>query len=158
MFPTFDVPPQHAETVGARRQRKAKEQRGSTSTCSSGCAQSSDNASLAQRPSSTTPSSFTSNGKGKKLSRGFALFRGRNKEVEEIAEFSTQETPIATLEARAIRPPQPEEENDPPQSLSTTEGSRAPISKHLPAIPDSNEVPLSKGSRHTFLYSHTLSH
>lgn len=36
MFPTFDVPPQHAETVGARKARKAKEEetarRSSTST------------------------------------------------------------------------------------------------------------------------------
>lgn len=158
MLPTFDAPRQHLETIGARRQRKSREERDSISTCSSDCTQSNGNANLAQCPSSTTPSSLTSNGKEKKLSRVFALFRGRNKEVEEIAQFFIEEAPGTRQEAGAIPPPQLEEEDDPSRSLSTPEGPRAPTPKPLPAIPNSNDVPLSKGSRHAFLYSRPCSH
>lgn len=72
MFPTFDVPPQHAETVGARRARKTKEEQ------------------VTNRSSSTTSQSSGSthgnvgNAKSSEKS-GFAWFgKNRKKGVQEI--------------------------------------------------------------------------
>ncbi|KAF3036231.1 hypothetical protein E8E11_001478 [Didymella keratinophila] len=83
MFPTFDVPPQHAETVGARKQRKAKEEevtrRSSTATSQS----SGSNRSV------RAESSASSNKKG-----GFGWF-GKSKGVQEIPKVPALKTKIS---------------------------------------------------------------
>ncbi|KAJ4341086.1 hypothetical protein N0V87_002128 [Didymella glomerata] len=83
MFPTFDVPPQHAETVGARKQRKAKEEevtrRSSTATSQS----SGSNRSI------RAESSAASSKKG-----GFGWF-GKSKGVQEIPKVPALKTKIS---------------------------------------------------------------
>lgn len=82
MFPTFDVPPQHAETVGARKHRKAKEEevtrRSSTATSQS------SGSSRSQRAESSA-----SNKKS-----GFGWF-GKSKGVQEIPKVPTLKTQIS---------------------------------------------------------------
>jgi hypothetical protein len=77
MFPTFDVPPQHAETVGARKARRAKEddagRRSSTATSQS---------------SGSTHSATANSGKSRagEKSGGFGWFGKSNKKgVQEIS-------------------------------------------------------------------------
>ncbi|KAL1654497.1 hypothetical protein SLS61_003101 [Didymella pomorum] len=83
MFPTFDVPPQHAETVGARKQRKAKEEdvtrRSSTATSQS----SGSNRSI------RAESSASSSKKG-----GFGWF-GKSKGVQEIPKVPALKTKVS---------------------------------------------------------------
>ena len=84
MFPTFDVPPQHAETVGARKHRKAREEetarRNSTATSQS----SGSNRSV--RGESTASSI--------KKGSGFGWF-GKSKGVQEIPRIPTLKTKIS---------------------------------------------------------------
>ena len=84
MFPTFDVPPQHAETVGARKHRKAKEEetarRNSTATSQS----SGSNRSVRGE---STASSIKKGG-------GFGWF-GKSKGVQEIPKVPALKTKIS---------------------------------------------------------------
>jgi len=89
MFPTFDVPPQHAETVGARKVRRAKEEnatrRSSTSTSqSSGSANSIAANSKRQDASS---SSISKSGEKSGFSSWFS--KSSKKGVQEISPLST---------------------------------------------------------------------
>ncbi|KAF3047610.1 hypothetical protein E8E12_010821 [Didymella heteroderae] len=82
MFPTFDVPPQHAETVGARKQRKAKEEevtrRSSTATSQS----------------SGSNRSIRAESSGSSKKGGFGWF-GKSKGVQEIPKVPTLKTKIS---------------------------------------------------------------
>lgn len=82
MFPTFDVPPQHAETVGARKHRKAKEEK-TTRRSSTATSQSSGS------NRSTRADSSASSKKG-----GFGWF-GKSKGVQEIPKVPTLKTNIS---------------------------------------------------------------
>ncbi|KAJ4384784.1 hypothetical protein N0V86_000387 [Didymella sp. IMI 355093] len=82
MFPTFDVPPQHAETVGARKHRKAKEEE-ATRRSSTATSQSSGS------NRSVRVESSASNKKG-----GFGWF-GKSKGVQEIPKVPALKTRIS---------------------------------------------------------------
>lgn len=109
MFPTFDVPPQHAETVGARKQRKAKEEevtrRSSTATSQS----SGSNRSV------RAESSASGSKKG-----GFGWF-GKSKGVQEIPKVPALKTkisdpspvPPASSSSAAAAAPSPQETPSP---------------------------------------------
>ncbi|KAL5119458.1 hypothetical protein ACEQ8H_002728 [Pleosporales sp. CAS-2024a] len=78
MFPTFEVPPQHAETVGARRARKAKEQE--TARRSS---------SATSHSSGSVHSTKASSSKSRaEKSTGFSFFGTKSKGVQEIQSLS----------------------------------------------------------------------
>ncbi|KNG49205.1 hypothetical protein TW65_04186 [Stemphylium lycopersici] len=89
MFPTFDVPPQHAETVGARKVRRAKEdnatRRSSTST-----SQSSGSANSTAANSKRQDASISSSSKSGERS-GFSSWfsKSSKKGVQEISPLST---------------------------------------------------------------------
>ena len=105
MFPTFDVPPQHAETVGARKQRKAKEEevtrRSSTATSQSS----------GSNRSTRAESSASSSKKG-----GFGWF-GKSKGVQEIPKVPALKTkvsdPSPAPPASAAAAPSPQEKPSP---------------------------------------------
>jgi hypothetical protein len=82
MFPTFDVPPQHAETVGARKHRKAKEEE-ATRRSSTATSQSSGS------NRSVRVESSASNKKG-----GFGWF-AKSKGVQEIPKVPVLKTRIS---------------------------------------------------------------
>jgi hypothetical protein len=85
MFPTFDVPPQHAETVGARKARRAKED-DTTRRSFSATSQSSGSTHSSKRQDATSSSESRSGGKS-----GFGGWFGKSnkKGIQEIAPLST---------------------------------------------------------------------
>jgi hypothetical protein len=85
MFPTFDVPPQHAETVGARKARRAKED-DTTRRSFSATSQSSGSTHSSKRQDVTSSSDSRSGGK-----RGLGGWFGKSskKGIQEIAPLST---------------------------------------------------------------------
>lgn len=119
MFPTFDVPPQHAETVGARRHRKAREEetarRNSTATSQS----SGSNRSV--RGESTASSI--------KKGSGFGWF-GKSKGVQEIPKIPTLKTKISEPSS-----PSPASVAVPPQETPSPVIS-SPISEVAPQASD----------------------
>lgn len=84
MFPTFDVPPQHAETVGARKHRKAKEEEATRRSSTATSQSSGSNRSL------RAESSASSN----KKSGGFGWF-GKSKGVQEIPKVPALKTKVS---------------------------------------------------------------
>lgn len=114
MFPTFDVPPQHAETVGARKNRKAREdetaRRSSTATSQS----SGSNRSV------RAESNASSNKKG-----GFGWF-GKSKGVQEIPKVPSLKNKIPELSPPPLAPvatptPPPQETQSPVVSSPASE-------------------------------------
>jgi hypothetical protein len=99
MFPTFDVPPQHAETVGARRARRAKEEE-ATRRSSSATSHSSESILSAKAPSSTSAGADRS---------GFGWFgKSRKKGIQEISPLpSLKKPPPPTREPEAEIQPFP---------------------------------------------------
>lgn len=101
MFPTFDVPPQHAETVGARKHRKAREEetarRSSTATSQS----SGSNRSV------RAESHSSSNKKG-----GFGWF-GKSKGVQEIPLKNKPSEPSPPPPPAPVVAPSPQEISSP---------------------------------------------
>jgi hypothetical protein len=85
MFPTFDVPPQHAETVGARKARRAR-QDDTTRRSFSTTSQSSGSTHSSKRQDATSSSDSRSGGKS-----GLSSWFGKSskKGVQEIAPLST---------------------------------------------------------------------
>ncbi|KAF1838662.1 hypothetical protein BDW02DRAFT_488654 [Decorospora gaudefroyi] len=101
MFPTFDVPPQHAETVGARKARRAKEDDAARPSSPSAASQSSGSA-RSRRPDSAVEKSGFGGWFGKKSKKG----------IQEIAPLSTNKKPPPPKEA--TMEPTPEDwERDP---------------------------------------------
>ncbi|KAH8709954.1 hypothetical protein GQ44DRAFT_763258 [Phaeosphaeriaceae sp. PMI808] len=92
MFPTFDIPPLHSETVGARKARKAREDE-------------------ATRRSSTTTSqsSGSSNSKAAEKSTGFGWFgKSSKKGVQEITTLPSKKPSPPPLLPPLRRPSEPE--------------------------------------------------
>ena len=123
MFPTFDVPPQHAETVGARKHRKAKEEetarRSSTAT-----SQSSES-----NQSVKAESSASSNKKG-----GFGWF-GKSKGVQEIPKVPSLKNKISEPSPPPPAPaPAPVAAPPPQETPSPVVGS--PTSELAPQVVD----------------------
>lgn len=126
MFPTFDVPPQHAETVGARKARRAKEEdatrRSSSATSlSSGSVRSGTASSNKRQPTGTSEKS------------GFGWF-GKKKGIQEISSLpSTRKTHPPEEEDIAIDagPAPPTAPLPAPHQSLHDEGARiAPRSSH----------------------------
>lgn len=82
MFPTFDVPPQHAETVGARKQRKAREEEGTRRSSTATSQSSGSNRSVRAESSASSK-------KG-----GFGWF-GKSKGVQEIPKVPALKTKVS---------------------------------------------------------------
>lgn len=166
MFPTFDVPPQHAETVGARKARRAKEdetaRRASTATSqSSGSGRS-------VRGNGSRPYTATGDQKEK---GGFGWF-GKKKGIQEITTLpSAKKNEI--VEETEIPPPTPAPRTSPlppPEldqlrrqpsyqsdrerdSLALQQPSYPPPMRSLPSVPPSNASfpqPPSPGHLSTF--------
>ncbi|KAF1923565.1 uncharacterized protein M421DRAFT_425623 [Didymella exigua CBS 183.55] len=116
MFPTFDVPPQHAETVGARKHRKAKEdeatRRSSTATSQS----SGSNRSVRAESSASSK-------KG-----GFGWF-GKSKGVQEIPKVPTLKTQISEP-----LPPPPAPAAAPPSQETPSPVVTSPTSELAPHV------------------------
>jgi hypothetical protein len=84
MFPTFDVPPQHAETVGARKARRAKEEE-ATRRSSSATSHSSESIHSAKASSSTLAGADRN---------GFGWFgKSRKKGIQEISSLPSLKKP-----------------------------------------------------------------
>jgi len=85
MFPTFDVPPQHAETIGARKARKAREDDTSRRSFSA-TSQSSGSTHSSKRQDAPSLSDSRSGGK-----TGFGgwFSKSSKKGIQEIAPLST---------------------------------------------------------------------
>lgn len=99
MFPTFDVPPQHAETVGARKNRKAKEEEATRRSSTATSQSSGSNRSLRAE----------SNFSGKK-GGGFGWF-GKSKGVQEIPKVPA----LKRNNSDPSPPPAPVAATSPPQ-------------------------------------------
>lgn len=85
MFPTFDVPPQHAETVGARKARKAREEDTKRSSSTTSHSSSSTRSATASGRRLTNGAS-----ESRPESRGFGWFGKSNKKgVQEISTLPT---------------------------------------------------------------------
>lgn len=99
MFPGFDVPPSHAETVGARKARKAKEEEEAARRSSSANSQSS--ASVHSIPTTSGRSQDASTHKSKEKT-GFGGWFSRNnkKGIQEISPL-----PPAAAQTVDIPPP-----------------------------------------------------
>lgn len=114
MFPTFDVPPQHAETVGARKHRKAKEdeatRRSSTATSQS----SSSNRSI------RAESSASSTKKG-----GFGWF-GKSKGVQEIPKVPALKTKTSEPSPPPVPAAAPSPQETPSPAVSSPTSELAP--------------------------------
>lgn len=104
MFPTFDVPPQHAETVGARKHRKAKEEE-ATRRSSTATSQSSGSNRSVRAESRASD----------KKSGGFGWF-GKSKGVQEIPKVPALKTKISEPS-----PPPPASPAAPPTAPSPSE-------------------------------------
>jgi hypothetical protein len=76
MFPTFDVPPQHAETVGARKARKAKEEE---------TARRSSSATSLSSGSIHSAKANSIHSKGTEKNNGFGWFGKNKKGIQEIS-------------------------------------------------------------------------
>jgi len=90
MFPTFDVPPQHSETVGARKARKAKQEetarRSSSATSrSSGSA----NSTASKRQDGATSSDSRT---GEKSGIGSWFGKSSKKGIQEISPLASDKT------------------------------------------------------------------
>lgn len=120
MFPTFDVPPQHAETVGARKHRKAKEdetaRRSSTATSQS----SGSNRSLKGETSASS---------SKKS--GFGWF-GKSKGVQEIPKVPSLKNKIP----EPSPPLQPAPVASPPAQETPSPLVSSPSSEIAPHVAD----------------------
>lgn len=100
MFPTFDVPPQHAETVGARKARRAKEEE-TARRSSSATSQSSGSIHSAKAHSSKSKAAEKN---------GFGWFgKSSKKGVQEISSLPSTKKPPPPLQE-----PEPEFEPCPP--------------------------------------------
>ncbi|CAN9415921.1 unnamed protein product [Alternaria alternata] len=99
MFPTFDVPPQHAETVGARKARKAREDDTSRRSFSA-TSQSSGSTHSSKRQDAPSLSDSRSGGK-----TGFGgwFSKSSKKGIQEIAPLSTHKETQRQKE-RALEP------------------------------------------------------
>ena len=123
MFPTFDVPPQHAETVGARKHRKAIEEeatrRSSTATSQS-----------AGSNRSVRAESITSSNK---KSGGFGWF-GKSKGVQEIPKVPALKTKISepSPPPAPVAAPLPQETPS-PAVTSPASGLAAPVQERRPS-------------------------
>jgi len=85
MFPTFDVPPQHAETVGARKARKAREDDTSRRSFSA-TSQSSGSTHSSKRQD---PPGLSDSRSGGKTGFGGWFSKSSKKGIQEIAPLST---------------------------------------------------------------------
>jgi hypothetical protein len=146
MFPTFDVPPQHAETVGARKARKAREEE------------------TARRSSSATSQSSGSIHSAKASSKGaekngFGWFAKRPK-VQEISSMPSikKPSPPPPQSSQSHSEPFPPTAPLPPppgQSLHRNTSNRSDAAVHslrtehfppppmgtLPSLPPSGALP-----------------
>lgn len=144
MFPTFDVPPQHAETVGARKARRAKEDE------------------TARRSSSATSQSSGSTrsvAAGKAERRGFGWFgKSGKKGVREISVLPTikkpQQSKEPELEPEAIASlPTQQDVHRQPLHLSDQDAQflhslrSPPPLKPLPTPPVAGAFPLPPSPR-----------
>ncbi|PSN70730.1 hypothetical protein BS50DRAFT_545644 [Corynespora cassiicola Philippines] len=159
MFPTFDVPPQHAETVGARKARKEREdgaRRASTST--------SNSSSSGRNATASKPTANSSESRTEKTSR-FAWFGKAKEGIQEIsARPPTRKTDVVPEsdpepEPLPLRSPPPRPP-PPPQQQQLYEHSRPlhrveqnpsfvdqlerfpPPLKSLPSLPPTGALPL----------------
>lgn len=146
MFPTFDVPPQHAETVGARKARKAREDE-ITRRSSSATSHSSGSIAAANGRRQTVNSSDAKT--SEKSSGGFGWF-GKKKGVQEISTLPSLkraiETPIKQQELEPDVEPAPRTAPLSPgaldgHSLRSEHYHNPPPSSTLPSLPPTTALP-----------------
>lgn len=90
MFPTFDVPPQHCETVGARKARRAKqEETARRSSIATSRSSGSANSTASKRQDGATSSDSRTEGKG-----GFGdwFSKSSKKGIQEISPLANEKT------------------------------------------------------------------
>ncbi|KAF2124061.1 hypothetical protein P153DRAFT_391097 [Dothidotthia symphoricarpi CBS 119687] len=158
MFPTFEIPAQHAETVGARKHRKAKEEESARRNSSSTTQSSGSSNSV--RGSERQPSTSSSASSAKPAGRsGFGWFSKReNKGVQEISGPTTlkkspppslavaeqpsnarSQSPPATLARTTSRdvpaPNKTTSQNVPPETNSVHQQRFPPPLRSLPSLP-----------------------
>lgn len=161
MFPTFDVPPQHAETVGARKARKAKED-GTTRRASSATSHSSGSTRSSTKPVEKSGWSWGSKKKNKEIQEISTLPSARKSQPvqEEPAPEPELEPEPSPSPSPSISPSQDwtaslayrhEEAQRPPAQRSYTEPQHfppppqqyfaPPPSRSLPSIPPVGALP-----------------
>ena len=137
MFPTFDVPPQHAETVGARKARRAKEEditRRSSSTTSHSSGSTTGNG--------RRQTSANSSGQRTTERSGFGWFgKSSKKGVQEISALP----PVKKSQPRMEPEPEPELESEPSVPVTSLHAHRTAqinASHRFPQPPPSRSLPL----------------
>lgn len=131
MFPGFDVPPQHAETVGARKARKAREDEEAARRSSSANSQSS--ASVHSLTNTSAVSQNASSYKSKEKSAFGGWFSRNNKKgVQEISPLPHNAQQTVDIPPPAINTAEPEPESEP-------EPAPAPPTAPLEPLLDTDE-------------------
>jgi hypothetical protein len=150
MFPTFDVPPQHAETVGARKARRAKEEE---------TARRSSSATSLSSGSIHSAKANSLHSKKQEKNNGFGWFGKSKKGVQEISSLpSIKKSPppfpqdpvldVEPIPPTAPLPPPPGEDLH-RQTSNRSEPSTYPLrpehfpppSSALPSLPPSGALP-----------------
>jgi hypothetical protein len=158
MFPTFDVPPQHSETVGARKARRANLKDDDTKRSSSTASQSSGSA-ISVTASSRRPNAPRTHSDRSTEKSGFGGWFGKKKGIQEITPLPTNKTSHPTkdltieletgleLELEGPAPPtapldtQPHVRSRPSSHRSDCEPP-APLSQRFPLPPPLKSLPL----------------
>ena len=152
MFPTFEIPPQHAETVGARKARRAKAEE-TARRSSSATSQSSESIQSANANSSKSRS-------GEKSGFGGWFGKSSKKGVQEISalpslkrgQFSKEPEPeIHEIEpcppTAPLPPPQqdgrrPSNRSDYDHQIPSPDQFPPPPLRSLPSLPPSSALPV----------------
>lgn len=131
MFPGFDVPPQHAETVGARKARKAREEEEAARRSSSGNSQSS--ASVRSLNTTGAVSQNASSHKSKEKSGFGGWFSRHNKKgVQEI-------TPLPQSAPQTVDVPAPVTDTVETEHNAEPEATPAPPTAPLEPLLDTDK-------------------